>query len=201
MKLNFLIIAAIVLGALAVAAGAQTTAPPTAAPQAVAVKIAVIDTDAFADSKVGVKKLLATISKIDGLLKPIKDDIVAKQARYNTLVTEIQNAQKTGANVDQAKIDEGTQLESDIKRRQEDGQKAYERYNKQYAEPVNLEIGKAVEAYAKAKGYDIVLDAAKFAGTMIVINQGIDITSAFIADFNAKNPAAAATATTATPKP
>jgi len=201
MKFNFLIIAAIVLGSLAVAAGAQTTAPPTAAPQAVPVKIAVIDTDAFGDSKTGVKKLLAAISRIDGMLKTIKDDITAKQARYNILVNEIQNAQKAGTSIDQAKVDEAQQLESDIKRRQEDGQKAYERYNKQIAQPVNIEIGKAVEAYAKAKGYDMVLDAAKFAGTMIVINQGIDITNAFIADFNAKNPATAATATTATPKP
>jgi Skp family chaperone for outer membrane proteins len=200
MKLTFSAIAVLFTGILALSATAQTTAPPVTAPQAVPVKIAVIDTDEFNDPKTGVKKLLNALSQVEARLKPMRDEIVAMQTRYNAIATEVQNAQKTGVNVSQAKIDEAQQLESDIKRKQEDGQKAYTRFSKQLVEPVNIEIAKAVEAYARTKNYDMVLDLAKFVGTMMVLNQSIDITKAFIADYNAKNPAGpAATTAAATP--
>ena len=184
---------ALFIATFAISVGAQTTSPPVAAPQAIPVKIAVIDTDSFSDSKTGVRKLLNAIGQVETRLKPIRDEIVGMQNRYNTLVTELQNAQ----NVSQDKVDQARQLESDIKRKQEDGQKALERLNRQIVDPVNIEIGKAVEAYSRQKGYDLVLDATKFAGTMIVLNKGLDITSAFVADYNAKNPAATTPATAA----
>jgi len=199
MKLIFSIFAAFFVGVLSISVGAQTTAPPVAAAPAIPVKIAVIDTDQFGDTKNGIKKLLAALGRVDTMLKPIRDEATTKQTRYNALVTEIQNAQKTGANVAPAKIDEGQQLENDLKRLQEDGQKALERYTRQFAEPVSAEVSKAVEVYARSKGYDIVLDAAKFAGTMMVLNPAVDITSAFIADFNAKNPGTTAAITPVKP--
>jgi len=194
MKFTLSAIFAVLITTFTISADAQTTSPPVAAPQAVPAKIAIIDTDVFSDSKTGVKKLLNAFSQVEARLKPLRDEIVAMQTRYNTLATEIQNAQKANTRVDPAKVDQAQQLESDIKRKQEDGQKAYERYSKQIVEPVNIEIGKAVEAFSRAKGYDVVLDEAKFAGTMIVLNRGLDITNAFIADYNGKNPSAVATA-------
>jgi Skp family chaperone for outer membrane proteins len=197
MKTTLSMTIALFIATFAISVGAQTTSPPVAAPQAIPVKIAVIDTDSFSDSKTGVRKLLNAIGQVEARLKPIRDEIVGMQNRYNTLVTELQNAQKTNTNVSQDKVDQARQLESDIKRKQEDGQKALERLNRQIVDPVNIEIGKAVEAYSRQKGYDLVLDATKFAGTMIVLNKGLDITSAFVADYNAKNPAATTPATAA----
>lgn len=191
MKLILSALAAVLIATFTISADAQTTTPPVAPPQVVPAKIAIIDTEAFADPTNGVKKLLNAFSQVEARLKPMRDEIVAMQTRYNTLVTEIQNAQKARTAIDPAKVDQAQQLESDIKRKQEDGQKAYERFSKQIVEPVNIEIAKAVEGYSRQKGYDVVLDAAKFAGTMIVLNKGLDITAAFIADYNAKNPVAA----------
>jgi Skp family chaperone for outer membrane proteins len=191
-------IAVLFISACAVAVNAQTTTPPSAV---IPVKIAVIDTDEFANPTTGVKKLLNGFNQVETRLKPLRDEIVGMQNRYNTLATEIQNAQKTGANVAQSKIDEAQQLESDIKRKQEDGQKAYQRYSKQIVEPLNIEVAKAVEAYARSKGYDMVLDLAKFNGTMMVLNPSIDVTKAFITDYNAKNPSAVTPAATTPVKP
>jgi len=95
-------IAVLFISAFAVVVNAQTTTPPTAV---VPVKIAVIDTDEFANPTTGVKKLLNGFNQVEARLKPMRDEIVAMQTRLNTLATEIQNAQKTGANVPQAKID------------------------------------------------------------------------------------------------
>jgi Skp family chaperone for outer membrane proteins len=185
-------IAVLFVLAFAVAVNAQTTTPPSAV---IPVKIAVIDTEEFANPTTGVKKLLNGFNQVEARLKPMRDEIVGLQNRYTALATEIQNAQKTGANIAQAKIDEAQQLESDIKRKQEDGQKAYQRYSKQIIEPLNVEVAKAVEVFVKSKGYDMLMDLAKFNGSMMVLNPGIDVTKAFVADYNAKNPA------TVTPSP
>jgi len=53
----------------------------------------------------------------------------------------------------------------------------------------------------KSKGYDMLLDLAKFNGSMMVLNPGIDVTRAFVADYNAKNPAAVTPAATTPVKP
>jgi Skp family chaperone for outer membrane proteins len=201
MKTTLSAMIAVLIATFAMSVGAQTTSPPVAAPQAVPVKIAVIDTDAFADSKTGVRKLLNAIGQVEARLKPLRDEIVGMQNRYNTLATEITNAQKANTPISPDKVDQARQLESDIKRKQEDGQKALERFNRQIVDPVNVEIAKAVEAYGRQKGYDVVLDAPKFAGTMILLNKGLDITDAFVADYNAKNPAATTTPAAASVKP
>ena len=195
MRSTIAAIAVLFILVFAVAVCAQTPPSPTAAAP---VKIAVIDTEEFANPTKGVKKLLNGFNQVEARLKPLRDEIIGMQNRYNTLATEIQ---KGGAGVTQAKIDEARQLESDIKRKQEDGQKAYQRYSKQIVEPLNIEVAKAVEAYAKSKGYDMVLDMAKFAGTMMVLNPGLDLTYAFIADYNAKNPATVAPASTTPVRP
>ncbi len=195
MRSTIPIIAILFISVFAFGANGQTTAPPSAV---VPVKIAVIDTDEFANPTTGVKKLLNGFNQVEARLKPLRDEIVGLQTRYNTLAAEIQ---KGGPTVTQAKIDEAQQLESDIKRKQEDGQKAYQRYSKQIVEPLNVEVAKAVETYARSKGYDMVLDLAKFNGTMMVLNQGLDVTKAFITDYNAKNPAAVTAAPTTPVRP
>jgi Skp family chaperone for outer membrane proteins len=191
-------IAVLFISVFAMAANAQTTTPPTAV---IPVKIAVIDTDEFANPTTGIKKLLNGFNQVEARLKPLRDEIVGMQTRLNTLATEIQNAQKAGTTPPQAKIDEAQQLDSDIKRKQEDGQKAYQRYSKQIVEPLNIEVAKAVEVFVKAKGYDMLLDLAKFNGSMMVLNPGIDVTKAFVADYNAKNPATVTPAATTPVKP
>jgi outer membrane protein len=194
MKLTLTAFAALIVALLAFSASAQTTAPPVAAPQAVPIKIAVIDTQAFGDPKTGIKRLLNAFGQLDTEFKPRRDELTTLQTRYQTLAKEVQDLQKSPSPNQQLlsdKIDQGQTLENEIKRKQEDAQKAFERRNRQLTDPINTDIAKAIEVYARQKGYDIVIDAAKFAGTMILINKGIDITDAFIADYNGRNPAAA----------
>jgi len=58
---------------------------------------------------------------------------------------------------------------------------------------LQAEIGKALEAFAKARGINVIIDAAQV--PLLYAADNIDITRAFIADFNAKNPVTAATTT------
>ena len=55
--------------------------------------------------------------------------------------------------------------------------------------PLQQDIGKALEAFAKARGITVIVD-----GSQVPVDyaaDSIDITRAFIAEFNSKNPATA----------
>ena len=190
----------------ALTASAQTPAQPRpAAPAAGAVtvaegKFAIIDTDAFGDQKDGIKRLVAAFQAVEREFKPRRDELQGLQTRYQALVKEIND---TKAVADQkalaAKADTAAQLEIEIKRKQEDGQKALDKRVQELTGPVYQDIGNALQAFAKARGLSVVFDVSKMQGVVMVVDGGIDITNAFIADYNTRNPAATAAAAPATP--
>jgi Skp family chaperone for outer membrane proteins len=198
----------------ALTASAQTTAPPRptvpaqprptapAAGGAVTVaegKFAIIDTEAFGDQKEGIQRLVAAFQTVEREFKPRRDEITTLKTRYDSLVKEVND---TKAVADQkalaAKADQAQQLEIEIKRKQEDGQKALDKRVQEVTGPVYTDIGNALQAYAKARGLTVVFDVSKMQGVVMVVDGGIDITSAFIADYNQRNPATTAAAAPAT---
>jgi Skp family chaperone for outer membrane proteins len=64
--------------------------------------------------------------------------------------------------------------------------------------PLQQDIGKALEAFAKARGITVIVDGSQV--PFVYAADNIDITRAFITEFNTKNPATAA-ATTAPAQP
>ena len=59
-------------------------------------------------------------------------------------------------------------------------------------QPVQTDILKALEAYAKGRGITVIIDAAQV--PILYATPNMDITAAFIADYNQRNPATAAAA-------
>ncbi|HWS86456.1 MAG TPA: OmpH family outer membrane protein [Pyrinomonadaceae bacterium] len=199
--------AAALAATAALTASAQTPAQPRpAAPgpsTAAAIaegKFAIIDTDAFGDQKDGIKRLVAAFQTVEREFKPRRDELQGLQTRYQALVKEVND---TKAVADQkalaAKADQAQQLEIEIKRKQEDGQKALDKRVQELTGPVYQDIGNALQAFAKARGLSVVFDVSKMQGVVMVVDGGIDITSAFIADYNTRNPATASAATPAAP--
>ncbi|HKN83700.1 MAG TPA: OmpH family outer membrane protein [Pyrinomonadaceae bacterium] len=189
-------------------AGTPAPARPTPAPTAPVdnsanlptSKMAVIYTDMFLDQKTGIAKFNSLVTKLNGEFQKVKDDINGMQARAQALETEINKLRDApaGTPIDQrslqAKIDQLDQLKKDIQRKGEDAQAAYNRRRQELFTPLQDEIGKALEAFAKARGINVIIDAAQV--PLLYAADSIDITRAFIADFNAKNPVTAATTTT-----
>lgn len=196
--------AAAVAATAALTASAQTqpaaprpTAPATGGAVTVAEgKFAIIDTEAFGDQKDGIKRLVAAFQTVEREFKPRRDEITTLRTRYEALAKDIE-ATKAVADPKAlaAKADQATQLETEIKRKQEDGQKALDKRVQELTGPVYQDIGNALQAYAKARGLSVVFDVSKMQGVVMVVDGGIDITSAFIADYNQRNPAATAAAT------
>ena len=158
-------------------------------------KFAVVDTEAFADQKDGIKRLVAAFQTVEREFKPRRDEIQSLRTRYDALVKEVND---TKAVADQravaAKADQATQLETEIKRKQEDGQKALDKRIQELTGPVYQDIGTALQAFARARGLSVVFDVSKMAGVVMVVNDGVDITNAFIAEYNQRNPASTAAA-------
>jgi outer membrane protein len=184
-------------------APAQPAPTPTAPAATVALpmsKMAVIYTDLFLDQKSGIGKFNNVVNKLNGEFAKLKDDLTQMQNRAQALETEITKLREApeGTPIDQrslqAKIDQLEQLKKDIQRKGEDAQASYNRRRQELFTPLQDEIGKALEAFAKARGINVIIDAAQV--PLLFADEKIDITRAFIADFNSKNPVTAATTTT-----
>jgi outer membrane protein len=156
---------------------------------AVATKVGTFDSEALSDSKTGVKRLVAVYDQLSREFKPKMDELEGIRARYDALAKSIEAMRNTAsAETLRAKSDELETLARDIQRKQEDGQKALDSRRKQLTDPVFQDLAKAIDAYARQRGYDIVFDVSKLAGAILPLNRAMDITAAFINDYNAKNP-------------
>jgi Skp family chaperone for outer membrane proteins len=184
------------------AAPAAQQPRPAAVPGAVTVaegKFAIIDTESFGDAKEGIQRLVAAFQTVEREFKPRRDEITTLKTRYDALVKEVNDTKAVAAPAAlQAKADQAQQLEIEIKRKQEDGQKALDKRVQELTGPVYQDIGNALQAYAKARGLSVVFDVSKMQGVLMVVDGGIDITNAFIAEYNQRNPASTASAAPAT---
>jgi len=179
---------------------AQTTAqaPPSATNVSLPMsKMGVIYTEAFLDSKAGILKFATLITKFNGEFQKAKDELTQMSQRSQQLqdeITKLQNA-PAGTPIDaksiQAKSDQLDQLKRDIQRKGEDAQAAYNRRRGELFQPLQEEIGKALEVFAKARNINVIIDGTQV--PIIYAADSIDITKAFITEFNSKNPVTAAT--------
>ncbi|HYY95342.1 MAG TPA: OmpH family outer membrane protein, partial [Pyrinomonadaceae bacterium] len=155
-----------------------------------------------ADQNQGIKRLVAAWQALDREFKPRRDEVQQLQTRYDALVKEISETQKVA---DQkaiaAKADQAEQLKTEIERKQQDGQKALEKRAQDLLGPVQQDISNAILAFARARGITVVFDLSKLGNVVMLVNEKdpINITDAFIADYNQRNPAS--TASTAPGRP
>jgi len=178
----------------------QTTTP--AAPTSTTLpmsKMAVIYSDSFLDPKTGIGKFSVAITRLNGEFQKQKDELTQMQNRAQALQDELGKLQgaPAGTPIDQktlqAKADQLDQLKKDVQRKGEDAQAAYNRRRTEIFAPLQQEVGNALEAFAKARNINVIIDGTQV--PLLYAADSIDITAAFIADFNAKNPATAAAAT------
>lgn len=175
------------------------------APAAANGRIGLVNTYAFGDAKAGIAKFRTAVASLETEFKPVNDELRTLGARYNALGTEIQTAQKNAAAGGtavpikaeslQSKIDEFQALETTIKRKQEDAKARYDKRQAAVVGPIYGDIVKAMNDFAKQKGYAIILDGAKLeeSGLLMGFDDKYDVTKEFVAFYNAR-PAGTATA-------
>lgn len=178
-----------------------------AAQPASPVKIGIINTYAFGEEKTGITKYINALKAINTEFAPAQTELDTMGTKLNNLAKEIQVFRDQAASgkvpIDektvQAKVDEAEKLQRDIKFKQEDAKARYEKRQQAVIGPVMQDIGKALQDFAKQKGFTLLLDIAKDeVGLVLAVGDDkIDVTKDFIAFYNTRP---ATTATTATPR-
>lgn len=163
-------------------------------------KVGLIFSAAFQDPKEGIGKFTVLLNKLNAEFQKTQDDLNQTAQKINQLQEEITKLQGSSAPVDprtvQAKIADLDQMKKDYQRRGEDAQANYQRRRQEIFAPLQDDVGKALDVYAKARGITLLIDGSQVEGILFAADS-IDITRAFISDYNLKNPA---TASTTTPK-
>ena len=165
---------------------------PVAAPANVPPsKIAIVDTTVFGDEKTGIKRYInavntvqrafdaknAELRNLQNQLKVIADDI--NKLSGNSLVS---------AESIRAKRDEGERLQRELKYKKEQADADFEKRYTEVVGPVSNDIGNALIQYASQNGLTMILDISKLMPAVLTVNPAMDVTQAFIADYNSKHP-------------
>lgn len=154
-------------------------------------KIAVIDTEMFADEKAGIVRLVDAIKIVQTEFRAREQDLQAMQTRLNALVEDIRKLRQ-GNPVDQkaiqARQEEGTRIQQDFETKKQRYDDDYSRRYQEVTGPISQQIGKALDEFARQYGITMTFDLSKMLPAILTAVPTIEVTQAFIADFNRKNP-------------
>jgi Skp family chaperone for outer membrane proteins len=180
------------LFALACTVGVFAQTPATAPPAGVG-KIGVVNPILFQDPKqgAGITRLKAAVKTVADATKPLADRIQADIAKYRGLAAEIERLRTTAGTTQaalQTKVVEAQDLETLIKRNEEDYKTNLDKLNSERVSPILTDIFRAMNEYCKAKGYAIVLNGPKLEQDDILMgfDDRYDVTADFITFFNAR---------------
>ena len=178
---------------------AQRPAPqPTApSPQTSGVvipdaRIALIDSQAFFDEKQGITRLVNAIKRVDKEFEPTQTQLQQLQQQEQKAEDDLKKALPLqDAKVSQQQSDKIDEMKKKLQRDTEDAQARYQKRIQEVLAPIQEDISKALDTYAKARNISLLLDGAKLGQAIIMASDALDITRAFIIEFNSKNPATA----------
>src|SRR5438552_6431529 len=187
-------LAAISAGSVSAQVKPTTPAGPSTSTQTGNVpetKIALVNTDEFADEKTGISRLVSAMKRVDGEFQPRRTELQTLQTQIEKATADLTKAQPLqDPKVSQQQADKIEAMKTEFKRKGEDAQAAYQKRLQDVLGPVYDDIGKALDAYAKAHGIPLILDVTKIQG-IVSASESLDITRPFITEFNSKNPATA----------
>ena len=175
-------------------AGAQSQARPAAG----AVNIAIIDSAAFTDDKNGIARVMAAMKQMEAKFQPLRNELRGMRERLNTMRSDLQKKQGIqDAKVTAQQAEAADQLDVQIKRKAEDAQASYQKESLTLLDPLQKDIGQALNTYAQQKGISLLLDVNRV--PVVYAANSLDITKDFIAEYNRTHPATAAPAAPARP--
>jgi Skp family chaperone for outer membrane proteins len=162
-------------------------ASPVVMPVAAPANVAVIDTSAFSDEKTGITRVVSAMKAVNTKYTGINTELQGLQNRLETIKQNLQKNQATqAANVTAQQVEEGERLEVQIKRKSEDAQSGYQRELQAALDPLQTDIQTTLTAYAKTKGFNLVIDISRV--PVLFVDTTLDITKDFIAEYNKTHP-------------
>lgn len=157
-------------------------------------KIAVFYAEDFEDKEKGIKELVDAYKILDDEFKPVNDELKLLVGKYNELtkeLIEIGKCSRTGCPYHITKepigdkIKELESLESEIRKKQEEGKRLYEKRRAEVLGAVWNKIIKALEEFAEEKGFVMILEGKNFCNSCFNMCKDEDnITGEFIEYYN-----------------
>ncbi len=203
MKVVRIIVATMAIAVFAILAHTQTRpAPGGAAPQARPAggpaNIAIIDSSAFTDEKQGIARAMAAMRQLEAKFQPVRNELRGMREKLNTMRADLQKKQAIqDAKITQQQAEEAERLDVQIKRKAEDAQANYQKESLAVLEPLQKDIGDALNAYAQQKGISLLIDVNRV--PVIYAAASLDVTRDFIAEYNRTHPATGAAPAPARP--
>ncbi|MEP6819259.1 MAG: OmpH family outer membrane protein [bacterium] len=175
-------------------AGARPAAPqptPVTAAPVPDTKIALVDTTVFGDEKAGIHRYVNALKGVQAAfqvrlneLNNLQNQIKAKSDE----ITKLNGNAAASAEMIKAKQDEGERLQREWKYKKEQFDADFEKRLTEAVAPISTDIGKALDQYAAQHGLTLILDISKLLPALLTVNPAMDISQAFIADYNSKHP-------------
>jgi outer membrane protein len=154
--------------------------------------MAVVYSEQFQDPKTGIARFTVTLNKLNGEFQKVQDDLNQTAQRLTALQNEITRLQQAGGATPaqiQARIDTLDQQKRDYQRKGEDAKAQYQKRYQDLFAPLQDDITKALDAYARARGITMIIDGSQV--PVLYVAESMNVTSSFISEYNLKNPATA----------
>ena len=197
----FIAAAFVVLTVASVSATAQTspTGPRPAAPKPTPVaatpvpetRIGLVDTTQFGDEKAGITRYVNAVKGVQTAFQARVNELNTLQTQVKAIsdeITKLSANPAASAEMIKAKQDEGERLQRDWKYKKDQFDVDFEKRLTEVVAPVSTDIGKGLDQYAAQHGLTLILDISKLLPAILTVNPALDITQAFIADYNSKHP-------------
>ena len=155
-------------------------------------KMAVIYSAEFQDPKTGIARFTTTLNRLNGEFQKVQDELNQTTQRLKGLQEEIDKLQQGGATTPaqiQAKIETLDQQKREYQRKGEDAKAQYQNRYQQLIVPLQDDVSKALDAYAKERGITMIIDGSQV--PILYVADSMDITRTFVGYYNTKNPATA----------
>ena len=177
------------------AAGTARPAAPQQTPPAAPTgpvpetKIAYLNTEQFGDEKAGITRYVTAVKALEREFDPRTKELQGMQARIKTIADEITKLSSSSV-VDpksiQLKQEEGERLQRDLKYKKEQADADFAKRYEEAIGPISRDIGNALTQFATQRGITMILDISKLAPAVLTANPAMDVTQAFITEYNSK---------------
>jgi Skp family chaperone for outer membrane proteins len=156
-----------------------------------ATKIAVVDTSMFGDAKAGIKRYLNAVKGVQSEFQPKQGELVSLQTRIKAIadeITKLSGNSVVSQQTIQAKRDDAERLQRELKYKKDQADADFQKRYEAVVGPISADIGKALDQYAAQQGLTMILDISKLLPAVLSMNPAMDVTQAFISEYNSKNP-------------
>lgn len=180
------------------AAGAPASTPAATSSGATSTNaIGIVNTSAFGDPKNGITRLVNALGGVTREFQPRQTELQTLAQRVQAIADDIQKTQSVAQPAElERKRQQAELLQVELTRKREDAQRAYERRLSEVVSPIETDINTALTAFARQRNLSMVINVSQLQGAVLLLNDSMDLTRDFIADYNRRNPATAAATTT-----